>query len=106
MPQDPDEPIVIPIEDAIDLHAFAPRDVVAVVDDYLQAAHDAGLRQVRLVHGRGIGVQRAAVQRLLARHALVERYWDAPESSLGATVAVLVESPPASSASARDTADR
>jgi DNA-nicking Smr family endonuclease len=85
-----DEPIVeVPIEQSIDLHSFAPRDVVAVVDDYLQAAHDAGFREVRLIHGRGKGVQRAAVQRLLRGHALVERYWDAPESHLGATVVVL-----------------
>jgi DNA-nicking Smr family endonuclease len=85
-----DDPIVnIPIEDAIDLHSFAPRDVVSVVDEYLHAAGEAGLRQVRLIHGRGKGVQRAAIQRLLSDHALVERYWDAPESHLGATLVVL-----------------
>ena len=84
-----DEPVEIPIEDSIDLHSFAPRDVVAVVEDYLQAAHEAGFREVRLIHGRGKGVQRAAVQRLLRAHALVERYWDAPESHLGATLVVL-----------------
>jgi len=87
---DQDDPIVeIPIEDAIDLHAFAPADVVSVVDEYLHAAREAGLREVRLIHGRGKGVQRAAVQRLLGGHALVERYWDAPESHLGATLVVL-----------------
>ena len=87
---DQDDPIVeIPIEDAIDLHAFAPADVVSVVDEYLHAAREAGFRQVRLIHGRGKGVQRAAVQRLLGGHALVERYWDAPESHLGATLVVL-----------------
>ena len=84
-----DEPVDIPIEDKIDLHSFAPRDVVSVVDEYLHAAHAAGFRQVRLIHGRGKGVQRAAVQRLLRRHALVDRYWDAPESHLGATLVVL-----------------
>jgi DNA-nicking Smr family endonuclease len=90
-----DDPIVnIPIEDAIDLHSFAPRDVVAVVDDYLHAAHEAGFRQVRLIHGRGTGVQRAAVQRLLRGHALVERYWDAPESHLGATLVILKDVAP------------
>lgn len=87
---DPDDPIVeIPIEDAIDLHAFAPADVVSVVDEYLHAAREAGFREVRLIHGRGKGVQRAAVQRLLRDHALVERYRDAPESHLGATLVVL-----------------
>jgi DNA-nicking Smr family endonuclease len=84
-----DELFEIPIEESIDLHAFAPRDVVPVVDDYLQAAHEAGFRQVRLIHGRGKGVQRAAVHRLLREHALVDRYWDAPESHLGATLVVL-----------------
>ena len=84
-----DEPVNIPIEDHIDLHSFAPRDVVSVVDEYLQAARDAGFQEVRLIHGRGKGVQRAAVQQLLREHALVERYWDAPESHLGATVVAL-----------------
>jgi DNA-nicking Smr family endonuclease len=91
---DDDEPIVhVPIEQAIDLHSFAPRDV-AVVDDYLEAAHEAGFRQVRLIHGRGKGVQRAAVQRLLRDHALVQRYWDAPESHLGATLVILKDVAP------------
>jgi DNA-nicking Smr family endonuclease len=86
---DDEPPIRIPIEDALDLHAFAPRDVPAVVGDYLDAACEAGFREVRLVHGRGIGVQRRAVHTVLARHPLVERFWDAPESHLGATVARL-----------------
>lgn len=86
---DDDQPVEIPIEAAIDLHSFAPRDVVSVVDDYLQAARDAGFREVRLIHGRGKGVQRAEVQRLLRGHPLVERYWDAPESHLGATVLLI-----------------
>jgi DNA-nicking Smr family endonuclease len=81
-----DEPIAIPIEDAIDLHAFAPRDVISVVDEYLRAAYDAGLTDVRLIHGRGKGVQRAEIQRLLRDHPLVHRYWDAAESHLGATL--------------------
>jgi dsDNA-specific endonuclease/ATPase MutS2 len=85
MPPD-DEPVRIPIEDVIDLHSFAPRDVVAVAGDYLEAAREAGFTEVRLIHGRGTGTQRAAVQRLLRDHPLVERYWDAPESHLGATV--------------------
>ena len=87
---DDDHPVRIPIEEAIDLHAFAPRDVVSVVDEYLRAALEAGLVTVRLIHGRGKGVQRAAIQRLLRGHPLVERYWDAPESHLGATVVQLV----------------
>jgi DNA-nicking Smr family endonuclease len=81
-----DQPVHIPIEDAIDLHSFLPRDIVAVVDDYLQAAQEAGFEVVRLIHGRGKGVQRAAVQRLLRGHAAVETFWDAPEAHLGATL--------------------
>ena len=81
----------IPIEDSIDLHAFAPRDVASVVEDYVNAAHEAGLREVRLIHGRGKGVQRGIVQQVLDRHPLVVEFWDASESHLGATVARLRE---------------
>ena len=86
-----DGPVRIPVEETLDLHAFQPRDVLSVVEAYLEAAHAASLREVRLIHGRGKGVQRAAVQRLLSTHPLVRRYWDAPESSLGATVVELAE---------------
>ena len=81
-----DEPVSIPIEDSIDLHSFAPRDVLSVVDEYLHAARATGFSQVRLIHGRGKGVQRADIQRLLRDHPLAESYWDAPESHLGATL--------------------
>jgi DNA-nicking Smr family endonuclease len=91
-----DEELVhIPVEDAIDLHAFAPRDIVSVVDDYLHAAADAGFDVVRLIHGRGKGVQRAAVQRLLGGHPRVLEFWDAPEAHLGATLVRLRKPPPA-----------
>lgn len=79
-------PVTIPIEDSLDLHSFAPRDVWSVVDEYLHAARDAGISEVRVIHGRGKGVQRADIQRRLREHPLVERYWDAPESHLGATM--------------------
>jgi DNA-nicking Smr family endonuclease len=79
----------IPIESSLDLHAFHPRDIPSVVDEYVRAASDAGLLEVRLIHGRGTGIQRGIVQQLLDRHELVEAFWDAPESSLGATVAML-----------------
>jgi dsDNA-specific endonuclease/ATPase MutS2 len=84
-----DDPVRLPIEDTLDLHAFAPADIPSVVDEYVRAAHGAGLREVRLIHGRGTGVQRAIVQRALERHPLVETFRDAPESHLGATVAGL-----------------
>jgi DNA-nicking Smr family endonuclease len=79
----------VPIEDAIDLHAFAPRDIKSVVEEYVHSAHEAGLREVRLIHGRGKGIQRGIVQQALERHPLVEEFWDAPESHLGATIARL-----------------
>ena len=80
----------VPIEDSIDLHAFRPRDIPSVVEEYVRAAHEAGLREVRLIHGRGKGVQRGLVQAALERHPLVEEFWDATETHLGATVARLV----------------
>jgi DNA-nicking Smr family endonuclease len=81
--------VKIPIEEAIDLHAFAPRDVALVVEDYVTTAHEAGFREVRLIHGRGKGVQRGIVQQALERHPLVVEFWDAPETHLGATIARL-----------------
>lgn len=81
--------IRIPIEGELDLHAFRPRDVASVVGEYIDAAHAAGLREVRLIHGRGRGVQRGIVQAALERHPLVRTFYDAAESHLGATVAVL-----------------
>jgi dsDNA-specific endonuclease/ATPase MutS2 len=79
----------IPIEASLDLHAFAPRDIPSVVEEYVRAAYEAGLLEIRLIHGRGTGVQRGIVQSALERHPLVERFYDAPESHLGATVAAL-----------------
>jgi DNA-nicking Smr family endonuclease len=86
-----DDPVPIPIEDALDLHTFAPRDIAAVVADYLEAAHARGFREVRLIHGRGIGVQRSIVRSVLAAHPLVERFDDAPpeRGGWGATVVAL-----------------
>ena len=79
----------LPVEDSIDLHTFAPRDIKSVVEEYVNAAHEAGLREVRLIHGRGKGVQRGIVQQALERHPLVTEFWDAGETHLGATVARL-----------------
>ena len=79
----------LPIEDSIDLHTFAPRDIASVVEEYINAAHEAGLREVRLIHGRGKGVQRGIVQNALEKHPLVVEFWDATETHLGATVARL-----------------
>ena len=89
--EEPDYPVRIPIEDALDLHAFAPPDVASVVEEYLRAAHQAGFREVRLIHGRGTGTQRAIVHSLLARHPLVAAFADAPPEGggWGATVVTL-----------------
>jgi DNA-nicking Smr family endonuclease len=72
------EPVRLPIEDHLDLHAFRPSEISGVVDAYLEAAQEAGYREVRLIHGRGKGIQRAQVQALLARDPRVERFADAP----------------------------
>ena len=85
---DPD-PIELPIEREIDLHAFAPRDIPSVVSEYIDAAALAGFDRVRVVHGRGRGVQRGIVQSALDRHPKVIEFWDDPDSHLGATIARL-----------------
>jgi DNA-nicking Smr family endonuclease len=76
----------VPLEAELDLHTFAPRDVASVVEEYVTAAAHAGLREVRVVHGRGRGVQRAIVQAALDRHPSVEAFWDDTGSHLGATL--------------------
>jgi len=88
---DPEQLVEIPVEDSIDLHSFPPRDVPDVVDAYLEAASEKGFSEVRLIHGRGIGVQRDRVQKLLARHHLVAGFHDAPpdRGGWGATIAYL-----------------
>lgn len=87
----PDE-VVVPLEDQLDLHAFAPRDVRSVTEAYLERALDAGWTEVRLVHGRGIGVQREIVRSLLANHPGVAAFRDAPPTrgGWGATIVELV----------------
>lgn len=84
-----DEYLQVPIAAEIDLHAFAARDIPSVVEEYIRAAHQAGFREVRLIHGRGKGIQRGIVQSVLERTDLVTAFHDAPESHLGATVALL-----------------
>lgn len=93
--QDPERPMMLPVEDSLDLHPFAPRDIAEVVVDYLDAAHELGHREVRLIHGRGIGVQRDRVRQVLGAHPLVHQYRDAPpgRGGWGATVAYLKDEP-------------
>lgn len=91
---DGDEPIDVPIEDTIDLHPFRPKEIRDVAREYLTAAHARGFRQVRLIHGRGIGVQREAIRTLLAELEFVEAFHDADGSGggWGATVVLFKES--------------
>jgi len=94
---DGDQVVAIPIEDALDLHSFAPKDVAGVVTDYLEECARRGLCEVRLIHGRGSGAQRALVQSLLRRLPLVAGFEDAPpeRGGWGATVVFLRRDPPA-----------
>ncbi len=83
-----DAPVVLPIEDSLDLHSFAPRDIPDVVREYLAACVQQGLAEVRLIHGRGTGTQRSVVRSVLAAHPLVVEFADAPpeRGGWGATV--------------------
>jgi DNA-nicking Smr family endonuclease len=72
------EPVEIPIGDSLDLHYFPPRDIGEIVDAYLEAAAERGFREVRIIHGRGRGVQRHRVHQHLARSPFVERFSEAP----------------------------
>ena len=83
------EPFILPVDGSLDLHAFDPRDVASVVEEYVREAHARGLAEVRIVHGRGTGVLRGIVQAALEKHPLVEAFWDDPQSHLGATGAKL-----------------
>ena len=86
-----DEPFEVEITDSIDLHAFHPRDVKPVVIEYLKEAHRKGFRVVRIIHGKGVGVQREIVRKVLAETGFVESFKSAPEfsGSWGATIVKL-----------------
>ncbi len=87
----PDEPVAIPVEDVLDLHPFRPEETSSVVTEFVRAAVARGHREVRLIHGRGVGVQRAIVRAALARSPHVLSFSDATpdRGGWGATVAVL-----------------
>ena len=92
-PYDPfPEPVTIEITDVIDLHTIHPKDVKRVVEEYLEQVHQAGFRSVRIVHGKGIGVQREIVRTVLARTSFVDTWSDAPPDAggLGATIVRLL----------------
>lgn len=85
------DPVVVPLEDSIDLHSFGPEDIPSVVEEYLEQCREAGVFEVRLIHGRGIGVQRRIVRTILERHPSVRAFKDAPleAGGWGATVVEL-----------------
>jgi DNA-nicking Smr family endonuclease len=87
------EPVRIPVTDVLDLHSIPPRDAKPVVEEYLAEARRLGLRALRIIHGRGIGVQREMVRTVLARTPFVAGFSDAPAESggWGATIITLAE---------------
>jgi len=82
LPED-ETPVELPITDVLDLHSFRPAEVADVVRDYLDAAWEKGLRELRIIHGRGIGVQRQTVRTLLGRDPRVTGFGDAPAEAGG-----------------------
>jgi dsDNA-specific endonuclease/ATPase MutS2 len=86
-----EDPVRIPITDVFDLHSVPPRDVKPIVEEYLEEAHRAGFKALRIVHGRGIGVQREMVRSILAKTPFVEHFGDAPQDAggWGATIVTL-----------------
>ena len=91
-PNDPfSEPVEIEITDSLDLHSFSPKDIRAVVEAYLPEAHKKGLSVVRIIHGKGVGVQREIVRKVLSESDFVKSFKNAPEfsGSWGATIVQL-----------------
>jgi dsDNA-specific endonuclease/ATPase MutS2 len=86
-----DQPVRIPITDIFDLHSVPPRDVKGVVEAYVEEAHKLGFKALRIIHGRGIGVQREIVRSVLAKSEFVESFKDAPAEAggWGATIVTL-----------------
>lgn len=91
MPSEDPEPFILPITDVLDLHTVPPRDVRPVVEAWLEEVKARGFRALRIVHGRGIGVQRETVRAILARDPAVLQFGDAPAEAggWGATVVTL-----------------
>lgn len=88
------EPIRIPITDVFDLHSVPPRDTAAVVEEYLLEARRLGFQALRIIHGRGIGVQREIVRSILARTDFVAEFRDAPAEAGGWGATVVTLKPP------------
>jgi dsDNA-specific endonuclease/ATPase MutS2 len=82
------QPHPIPLEDCLDLHTFSPRDVASLTEEYLLCCRDAGFSEVRIIHGRGSGIQRRTVRAVLSRLPFVKSFYDAPpqRGGWGATI--------------------
>jgi dsDNA-specific endonuclease/ATPase MutS2 len=85
------EPVRVPVTDVFDLHSIPPKDIEGAVEEYLAETYRLGLKALRIIHGRGIGVQREKVREILARTSFVEYYGDAPPEAggRGATIVTL-----------------
>jgi len=85
------DPVFLPLEDHLDLHPFQPKEITSVVEEYLNECWRAGFSEVRLIHGKGIGVQRNIVRSALKKHSAVLSFRDAPleAGSWGATIVAL-----------------
>ena len=83
------EPIELPIEDTIDLHTFQPREIPDLLEEYIHQVRLKGYREVRIIHGRGIGVQREIVHSFLRKHPHVVAFKDAADR--GSTIAALMQ---------------
>lgn len=88
------EPVEIEITDIFDLHTIPPREVKPVVEEYLHQARRKGFRVVRIIHGKGIGVQRKIVRSILTRTSFVEDWRDAPPDAGGAGATLARLAPP------------
>lgn len=86
-----EEPVKVPIEEMIDLHTFAPKEIPDLLESYLGECRKAGFREVRIIHGKGAGIQRKIVHAFLQKSPLIERFFQAPPETggWGATIAVL-----------------
>jgi dsDNA-specific endonuclease/ATPase MutS2 len=95
---DSSDPIAIPITDTLDLHSVPPRDAKGVVEAWLDEVQLRGFQALRIIHGRGIGVQREMVRSLLARHPAVDSFGDAPPEAGGWGATIVTLRPPSPSA--------
>ena len=82
-PENPDNPVIVPIDGILDLHTFNPKELPSLIGEYLQVCREKGIFDVRIIHGKGKGIQKARVHSLLAKNPLVREFKLAPENSGG-----------------------